>query len=378
MTIEEEIIKEYEKKLIYAWSKANTKSKKKRLMYDLASFSMLSSLYPRIAKEYNWEGNKSYLELFEDENILFLNNVMANKEIFLPTFENVINMFKIIDFPFYKDYKKKDRKLTDKESQEIMFSFLNEYNPNMLRKYMELIKEGKLFQNNPLGSSALFCSLDTLNEGFIYPITDIENSIYKSSLLAHEIGHYFEVETFYQTKCNNFRRLVNTLPFYEVFSRTFEYAYLRYLIENNIYIEDTKLTLRKYYIDLLINSFDINLIYKLKNININEHNCIELNDEKVIEYANKIMDELNFANLYTEKGDMFDFKGSFVYGIGNLFSIYMYESYKNAPNNYRKEVRNTILNYPYTEGISAFERVGIIPDVLIKGDILKKELIKSR
>lgn len=378
MTREEEIIKEYEKKLIYAWSKANTKSKKKRLMYDLASFSMLSSLYPRIAKEYNWEGNISYLELFEDENIPFLNSIMENKEVFLPVFENVINIFKIIDFPFYKDYKKQDRKLSDKESQEIIFSFLNEYNPNMLKKYKEIIKEGKLFQNNPLGSSALFCSLDNLNEGIIYPITDIENGIYKSSLLAHEIGHYFEVDVFYKTCNNSFRKFVNTLPFYEVFSRSFEYAYLRYLLENNIYKEDTKMTLRKYYIDLLVNSFDINLIYQIKNININEHNCVELNDEKVIEYANKIMEDLNYANLYTEVGDMFDFKCSFVYGIGNLFSIYLYKNYKEDPNNYRKEIMNTILNYPYTRGIDAFERVGITKEMLIKGDTLKRALRNSR
>ena len=184
---EEELIKEYGKKLTYAWSKANTKSKKRRLLYDLSSFSVLSSIYPNVAKEYNWENNKDFQNLFENITIPFLDNIMSMKHIFMPCASKIINTFKEVDFPFYKDYRKEDRYLLHKDAEELMYSFLNEYNKEMLIKYKELVNEGKIFQNNPLQSSALFCSLDNLKESFIYPITVIRNSICKSSLMSHEL-----------------------------------------------------------------------------------------------------------------------------------------------------------------------------------------------
>ena len=378
MAREEELLKEYEKKLIYAWSKANTKSKKRRLLYDLNTFSVISSLYPSIAKEYDWENDMTYLELFENTTIPFLDNIMESRDIFSPCFSNIIEIFKKVDFPFYKDYRKQYRYLLEKESQEIMLSFLSEYNEDMLSKYKKLIEEDKLFTNNPLRSSALYCSIDSLEESFIYPVTDLKESIYKSSLLAHELGHLYETEIFYQVKNKSFRKESDILPFYEVASRSFEYAYLRYLLDNNIHTEDVKLSLRRYYLDLLVHSYDINIIYKLKNIKLNENGYIVVEDPKVIDYGNKIMDYLNYGLLYIENGDMFDFKESFIYGIGNIFSIYLYKNYKEDPNNYRKEFRNAILNYPYSKGIEAFERVGITKEELLNGSEVTKVLIKAK
>jgi len=108
---EEDLIKQFETKLTYAWSKANTKSKKRRLLYDLSSFSVLSSLYPNITKEYNWESDSEFLNLFENITIPFLNNIMEMKHIFMPYTSNIINTFKETEFPLYKDYKKEQKSL---------------------------------------------------------------------------------------------------------------------------------------------------------------------------------------------------------------------------------------------------------------------------
>lgn len=375
---EEELIKEYEKKLIYAWSKANTKSKKRRLLYDLSSFSVLSSLYPEIAKEYNWENNSDYLNLFENITIPLLDNIMSMKHVFMPCASNIIKMYKEVDFPFYKDYRKEDRCISHNECEEIMCSFLSEYNKEMLIKYRELVKEGRLFQNNPLKSSALFCSLDNLKESFIYPITDLRDSVYKSSLMAHELGHYYETLIFQEVGNNSYRAKMDKFPFYEVVSRSFEYAYLRYLFDNNIYPEDVKVTLRRYYINLLVCAYDMGIIYKLKDIKLNENNYIEIDDQRVVSYGNSIMNYLNYDILYIKEGDLYDFRDSFTYGIGNLFAIYLYEFYKENTTNYWKIFRNMILDLPNSRGIEMFERVGITKDKLISGNVVKKELIRSK
>lgn len=375
---EEELIKEYENKLIYAWSKANTKSKKRRLLYDLSSLSVLSSLYPDIAKEYNWESNNEYLNLFENITLPFLDNIMNMKNIFMPCASNIIKIFKEVDFSFYKDYCKIDRCMSHSEAEEIMYSFLNEYNKDMLVKYKELIREGKLFTNNPLQSSALFCSFDNLKESFIYPITDLKDSIYKSSLMSHELGHYYEVLLFQEVGNINYRAKTDKLPFYEVVSRSFEYAYLRYLLDNNILTEDVKVTLRRYYINLLVCFYDMSIIYRLKDIKLNENNYIVIDDPRVISYGNSIMKYLNYDVLSIYEGDLYDFRDSFIYGIGNLFAIYLYDFYKNDSNNYWKEFRNMILDLPNSSGLELFERVGITKDKFISCDIVKRELIRSK
>lgn len=375
---EEEIIKEYETKLTYAWSKANTKSKKRRLLYDLSAFSILSSIYPNLDKKYNWENNSEYLNLFENITIPFLDNIMSMKHIFMPCASNIIKTFKEVDFPFYKDYRKEDRCLSQKDSEELMYSFLNEYNKDMLVKYKELVKEGKLFKNNPLQASALFCSLDNLKESFIYPITDIRDSIYKSSLTLHELGHYYETLLFQNVGNNNYRVKIDRLPFYEVTSKSFEYAFLRYLLDNNIYGEDVKVTLRRYYISLLMCAYDMSIIYRLKNIKLNEDNFIEIDDPRIVLYGNSIMNYLNYDCLYIEEGDIYDFRESFIYGIGSIFAIYLYEFYQNNTNDYWKELGNMILNLPNSKGIEVFERVGITKDKLISNNVVKKELIKSK
>ena len=291
---EEEIIKKYETKLTYAWSKANTKSKKRRLLYDLSAFSIISSIYPEIAKEYNWENNSEFLNLYEDITIPLLDNVMKMKNIFMPCASNIITSFKEVEFPFYKDYRKEDRCLSHKDTEELMYSFLNEYNKDMLIKYKELKKEGKIFNNNPLQSSALFCSLDNLKESFIYHIPNLKDSIYKSSLMSHELGHYYETLLFQEVGNISYKIKSEKLPFGEVASRSFEYAYLRYLLDNNIHTEEVKRTLRRYYINLLVCAYDMSIIYRLKNINLNENNYIVIDDSRIVSYGNSIMNYLNY------------------------------------------------------------------------------------
>ena len=57
-------------------------------------------------------------------------------------------------------------------------------------------------------------------------------------------------------------------------------------------------------------------------------------------------------------------------------SIYLYDSYKKEPSSFKKEFRNSLLNYPYMNSLSAFENLGINEDTLVKNDVLRKVLKK--
>ena len=125
-------------------------------------------------------------------------------------------------------------------------------------------------------------------------------------------------------------------------------------------------------------AYDMSIIYRLKNIKLNEDNYIERDDPRIVSYGNSIMNYLNYDRLYIEEGDIYDFRDSFIYGIGSIFAIYLYEFYENNHNDYWKEVSNLILNLPNSKGIEVFEKVEITKNKLISGDLVKKELIKSK
>ena len=75
--------------------------------------------------------------------------------------------------------------------------------------------------------------------------------------------------------------------------------------------------------------------------------------------------------------DKVSLRDPFIYGFGQLFSIYLYENYKKDPNYFKKEFSKSLLEYSQTEDMSSFERVGITYDNLVKGDTLNKVLTRN-
>lgn len=376
MTREEQILKEYEKILTYKYSKANTKSKKKRLLYDLCVLSELYSIYPNINKTLPWEQDRTLISLLEEYNIDFSKHIADNKNIFNTCFKNIIDVFKEINFLFYKHFEKSFKRIPSNITNEIILSFLNDFDPILLKKYIELKKEGKIFSCDQKIDCGYIYTLPALNENIIFPINSENNNIYTSSILVHELGHLYEANMYNSTGNYKATDMINKLPYYEVTSRFLEYCYLNYLKENNIYTEETEMALHNYHIDLFMNAFDINLTYKINNIELDEHDCIEIEDKGVIQYANNIMNKFNLHSLEIEKGDLLGIRDSFIYGIGDIFSFYLYENYKKDPNLFKKELKDALHTYPYTKDIKEFERIGITEDNLTNKNKLKKILTK--
>lgn len=376
MTKEEQILKKYEEILTYKYSKANTKSKKKRILYDLCVLSELFSIYPNINTTLPWEQDNALISLLEEYNIEFSKHTVDNKKIFNKSFNNIIEIFKKTNFQFYNGYQKSFKRIPENITNEIIFSFLEEFDKNLLKRYRELLNEGKIFKTEQKLDCAYIFSLPSLNENLIFPINSINNNIYTSSILVHELGHLYEIDMYNKSGNYNLVHMINKLPYYEVTSRFLEYCYLKYLEDNSIYPEETERALHNYYIDLFMNAFNISIIYKMKHIWIDEHDCVEIEEPHVLDYANSIMSEVNVDSLETEKGDLIDFREAFIYGIGDIFSLYLYDNYKQDPNLFKKKLKDTLLSYPYTKDIKEFERVGITKDKLTSKNELRKILTK--
>ena len=376
MTKEEQILKKYEEILTYKYSKANTKSKKKQILYDLCVLSELFSIYPKIDKGLPWEQDKELLSLLEEYNKDFSKHISDNKYIFNKCFNNVIDIFKEINFSFYNGYHKSFSRIPENITNEIIFSFLEEFDEELLKRYRTLLNEGKIFKTAQTIDCGYIFSLPTLKENIILPINTTNNNIFTSSILVHELGHLYETTMYNDSGNSKAMHMINKLPYYEVTSRFLEYAYIKYLQDNNIYIGETRRVIHNYYVDLFMNAFDISLIYKTKDIEVDEYDHIEIEEPEVLEHANNIMNRFNLHSLETEKGDVLEFRDSFIYGIGDIFSFYLYENYKEDPILFKKELKDALLSYPYTKNIKEFERVGITKELLMSKKELRRILKK--
>ena len=119
--------------------------------------------------------------------------------------------------------------------------------------------------------------------------------------------------------------------------------------------------------------YNIHLICETEFLSFNKYGYVEINDTTIAQYANKLKEHLNYYTLVFDLGEEINFRSSFIYGLGGLFSIYLYDNYKQDPNDFRKEFRNAFINYQ-DNGIEAFKNIGITEEEIIKGHTLKKVL----
>lgn len=297
---------------------------------------------------------------------------MENKNLIKNISENTIKIFRDIGYNYYNQYKPYNY-LTELEFQDIIFTFLNQYDPKLLKRTKERMDNLEIFNGRTKEYMGLSFPIYSLNKNYLLYPPSSENNIITASVLVHEIGHSYESDVLKECVSSKIIDNINKEPYYEVVSHFFEYSFLNYLRENKIYSQDTERAINYYYIALLDRVFDMSLLYKLKNINIDEYGETEIDNDEAVKYGREIKDKLNCHFLSSELGTKINYRDSFIYGIGSLFSLYLYENYKSDHYNFKKEFKNAIVNYPYI-GIEAFERVGVTKEKLLEGKILEKAL----
>lgn len=373
MTIEE-LVKEYEKKLNEIYARANTKSKRRKIAHDLLTFSNICNEHFDIHKTFEWEKDIKIIREIRNYNIQFVNDIVQNTKVYNSIFTSVLNTFLNSDYNIYDYYGKKYTNISEKEKQEIIFDFLASYDEKLIKEFNTKLTNNELFRGNIPGYGGITYPIECLNKNLIFCSPYRYYTIYGAQTLVHELGHNFEMNLFKSTGKTEFLDASHTKPYYEISSRFFEYAFLKYLEENKILVEDTNKSLDYMMFDLLSRAYNIYLMYQMTEVKIDELDNVYITEKHIIDTAKEIQNTLNYYSFPSEEGDIIKFKHSFIYGIGGIFSIYLYENYKEDPNNFKKEFRNCLLSYPYGDSINEFERVGITPEMLIEGKVLKKVL----
>lgn len=375
MTREDKLLKEYEEKLLYYYAKANTKSKRKRILYDLFNFSSVCYEHFDIKKNFPWEDDIEMLKLYEDLEKMFITNTFKNKEFYFDISSRVINTYVDLKYPFYTDYCRLIGSLSPLQVEELTFDFLNNYDSELLNKYKDKIRNCELFDDSIYGKtgfSGLTYPFEYLKKSLIF-IDDDSSSVASASIVMHEFGHSFEYDIMYKCGVDNYLPKISKLPYSEVASRFFEYAFLNYLKENKIYENDVDICLSKYFKTMLVYMYEMNLICKMKNLNINEYGYAVIDEQELSIYAKVMQERLNYYYSSSDIGEEINYNHAFLYGIGSLFSIYLYDNYKENKTEFKKEFVNALINYQYND-IEAFTRVGITKEKLVEGKILKRTL----
>ena len=375
MTIED-LVNDYEKKLNEIYARANTKSKKKRIINELFNFSRLCFEYFGIEKTFEWENDIDMILLSDSYQLPFVQNITKNGEIYKEIFSKTLNTILTSDYSVYDYNYQSYMRITGKELEELIFEFLNSYDSTLVENFEHKLTNNELFYTYMEGFNGATYPMLNLNKSLIFYTTNIQDyySIDTAATIVHELGHDYEMKKLSTVGKTNYYEATYGKPYYEIMSRFLEYAFINYLKENNMYKDDTNKILHTHIYDLLFRSYNISLLYKMKEVKIDESDKVKIEEKPVIEYAKELQGKMNSYVFPAENGDTINCRHSFIYGIGDIFSINLYESYKGDPNNFKKEIVNAILSSLYHDDISPFERVGITKDNLEEATALKKLL----
>ena len=102
-----------------------------------------------------------------------------------------------------------------------------------------------------------------------------------------------------------------------------------------IYKEEAKLLLHDYYIELLLNSIYANIICRMTDIENGFDEELNIDIKEFNAYLTTLEKNYNLYDMFAK--DKVSLKDPFIYGFGQLFSIYMYENYKKDPEYFKRE-----------------------------------------
>ena len=319
----------------YRYIKAGTKSKKNLIASDLISLS-------RINREY-FSDFKLSLSWDSDDSLYTESLLSCYKYI-----ENIIIVF---------------------------ISFLESFDTKLYNQYMSMLDRENIFYASLKGYNGQNYPFSILNENMIFIDSSFEENVEFYKVLSHELGHSYEANLYLNSgRIREYDKTFNS-PFYEVPSSFIEYAYINYLIENNIYKNEANMLLYDYIIELLINSIYANIICRISDIESKFDEELKIDVKEFTTYLETIGRNYN-VHLAPENNKI-SLRDPFIYGFGQLFSIYMYENYKKDPEYFKREFNKSLLDYSLTEDMSSFKRVGVSYEELIKGNTLKKVLTKN-
>lgn len=362
----------------YLYAKANTKSKKKKIAYDLIFFGEMYNKLVQENVEFAWDNDIDII----NERIMVVNglirNVLDNQEVLIELVKNCFNVYLEEDFSVYSDYAKEYHKIKEELMMKYIEEFFGSIDKSLVDRFNYKMDNIELFINNNMDNySGLTYPLESVDKNIILFESDVDMNIDNARVLVHEMGHDFEFENSKRVGIDNIWNKIAKTSFVEVSSSFFEYAFINYLIDNKIYLEDSLMLKRRFLNQTLFYLIYILIIDKIGELEIDWDFSIRLDDADTVDYANSLIEKINFPTEEFEIGSKLNFRNSIIYGLGKILGIYAYEIYKENPKEFLSKFRKVLLEYN-NNGMDAFYELGINKDELVNGKVLRRVLRDSK
>lgn len=246
----------------------------------------------------------------------FVNNFIKNKE-----FHNYY-LSEILDgIEDYNDFVGSNLNLSKTDFLELVSMFMKSINQEAL--FNKLYNTGSLCFDDYIADDTLgFTLFNSLNNKFELHIRDNNYNIDDLVTMCHEFGHCFEFDNFHN--CNKDYAKYSYLSIYgEVISKLFERLLLRFLLKENIYVNESRAKFLEFEMD--------NRDFLIKALYIST-----LSDER-LSYIFNLSDDYNLSDefLYLKndcddynilKGlDHVNIKDSYSYAYGDIISMFLCE-----------------------------------------------------
>lgn len=227
MTVEENI--RFDAKRLEKISKDISMSQARKVVYDFSFLSMLietagvKKLYPSV----------DFKSLDDGENIVY--TMEDNLEQIERLANRVLKMFKKMDFYCY--FNSGYTSLSVKDKTDILYSFLDEFLPELLKMYKKMYEDNHIFLSDlgdNLGQSYVLQAIDSY---YVAINVNQENDLNNLETIVHELLHVYSMHFLRNYDWKKTQRLLNglsseTIPLYG------ELAFFDYLVRNNILKED--------------------------------------------------------------------------------------------------------------------------------------------
>ena len=369
-----ELFKRELDRLSYIYAKANTKSKKKRIAYDLIFFEDMFNGLDKEKVVFPWSYDEDLIDIRLEVVDSFLRNVMESFGLVYGIAESNFNVFLEEEFSIHKYYGKFYHKMDEVLIQKNIGKFFREIDSNLVERFKYKLENLELFVNQNIGNyDGLTFPIESVDKNIIFFKTDEDMCIDDARILVHEMGHDFEFDNAKKAGVVGAWGQLSKTLFTEVSSSFFEYAFINYLIDNKIYLEDAKMLKGRYLYQLFHFLSYVLIIGEINHVNIDYNFDIKIVDDCVIEYANSLLEKMNVSSEFYDKEDTLNFRHSFIFGIGKLLSVYIYEEYKDNSKEFLVNIRKMLLDYK-DNGFESLRYLNIDEEKLMSGDVLRKTL----
>ena len=362
----------------YLYAKTYTKSKKKEVAYDLIFFEMMYNKLAEEAVAFSWSNDIDLINVrFEVANGLII-NVLKEQNILKEIFNSNFKIFVESGFSLYTDYMKNYHRFSEELMLKNMGMFLRNIDRSLFDRLKDKLENEEVFINNAIKKpSGLTYPLEVVDKNIIMYIARANGSVEAARILAREMGHDFEFENAKKAGITSIWSKIAKTIYVEACPSFFEYAFINYLIENKIYLDDAFMLKRRYLNQVFCYlSYALTLL-NIENIKIDLAFDALLEEQETVDYANDLLVRMNSCDKLYKVGDKLNFRTSIVYAMGKLMGIYIYEIYKNNPKKFLDNFRKILIDYK-DNTFESFGMIGITKEMMTNGNVLRRVLSDVR